>query len=168
MRNSNTKAMALSGVLAGLAVVIMCLGGFIPVATYVCPVLCCILCCVVYLLCGKKMAWVWYVAVSILCLLLGPDKEAAGVYLVLGYYPIIKPIFDKSRCAWLWKALLFQSAVCVLYLGLIYLLGLPELAGEFSEFGLVGLIVMLIMGNVVFFVLDRVLTMVQRKFRIKG
>lgn len=159
--------MALSGVLAALAVVIMCLGGIIPVATYVCPVLCCVLCCIVYLICGKKLAWVWYAAVAVLSLLLGPDKEAAGVYLVLGYYPMVKPILEKSKIAWLWKFLLFQTAVAILYLGLIHLLGVSEVVGKWDVFALVSLIVMLIMGNLVFFLLDRVLGMVQRKFQIK-
>ena len=167
MRNSNAKAMALSGVLAALAVVIMCLGGMIPVATYVCPVLCCVLCCVVFYTCGKKMAWVWYAAVAILSLLLGPDKEAAGVYLVLGYYPMIKQIFEKSKLSWLWKFLLFQAAVAVLYLGLIHLLGIAQVVEEWNTFALASILIMLIMGNVVFFVLDRLLTMVQRKFRGK-
>ena len=167
MRNSNAKAMALSGVLAALAVVIMCLGGMIPVATYVCPVLCCVLCCVVFYTCGKKLAWVWYAAVAILSLLLGPDKEAAGVYLVLGYYPMIKQVFEKSKLSWLWKFLLFQAAVAVLYLGLIHLLGIEQVAEEWNAFALVSILIMLIMGNVVFFVLDRLLTLVQRKFRGK-
>lgn len=167
MRNSNAKAMALSGVLAALAVVIMCLGGMIPVATYVCPVLCCVLCCVVFYTCGKKMAWVWYAAVAILSLLLGPDKEAAGVYLVLGYYPMIKQVFEKSKLSWLWKFLLFQAAVAILYLGLIHLLGIEQVVEEWNVFALASILIMLIMGNVVFFVLDRLLTMVQRKFRGK-
>ena len=167
MRNSNAKAMALSGVLAALAVVIMCLGGIIPVATYVCPVLCCVLCCVVFYTCGKKMAWVWYAAVAILSLLLGPDKEAAGVYLVLGYYPMIKQVFEKSKLSGLWKFLLFQAAVAVLYLGLIHLLGIEQVVDEWNVFALASILIMLIMGNVVFFVLDRLLTMVQRKFRGK-
>lgn len=164
MRNSNAKAMALSGVLAALAIVIMCLGGLIPVATYVCPVLCCVLCCVVFHTCGKKLAWVWYAAVSILSLLLGPDKEAAGVYLVLGYYPMLKPILERTRLSWLWKFLLFQAAIAVLYLGLIHVLGIEQVVGKWDVFALVSVIVMLLMGNVVFFFLDRVLTMVQRKF----
>ena len=62
----------------------------------------------------------------------------------------------------------FQIVIFAFYLGLIYLLGLSELAGEFDEFGAIGLIVMLIMGNLVFFLLDRVLNTVQKKFRLKG
>lgn len=168
MGNSGAKTMALSGVLAALAVVVMCLGGLIPVATYVCPVLCCVLCCVVFFTCGRKLAWVWYAAVSILSLLLGPDKEAAGVYLVLGYYPMLKPILERSRLSWLWKFLLFQGAIAALYMGLIHLLGIEQVVGKWDVFALLSVIVMLIMGNVVFFFLDRVLTMVERKFRRKG
>ena len=45
MANKRTPAtvMALGGILAALAVVIMSLGGMIPVATYVVPVLCMLL-----------------------------------------------------------------------------------------------------------------------------
>jgi len=159
--------MAFSGVTAALAIVIMCMGGLIPVATYVCPMLCCVLCSVVFYSCGRKIAWVWYAAVSILSMLLGPDKEAAGVYLVLGYYPMLKPILEKSRLSWLWKFLLFQTAIAVMYLGLVHLLGIEAVVGKWDVFALVSVILMLLMGNLVFFLLDRVLGMVQRKFHRK-
>ena len=35
--------MALGGVMASLALVVMCLGGMIPLATYVCPMFCAVL-----------------------------------------------------------------------------------------------------------------------------
>lgn len=159
--------MAFSGVTAALAIVIMCMGGLIPVATYVCPMLCCVLCSVVFYSCGRKIAWVWYAAVSILSMLLGPDKEAAGVYLVLGYYPMLKPILEESRLSWLWKFLLFQAAVAIMYLGLVHLLGIEAAIGKWDVFALVSVILMLLMGNLVFFLLDRVLGMVQRKFHRK-
>ena len=75
--------------MAALAVVIMCMGGIIPMATYVCPMLCSLLLAVVLRLTGRRIAWAWYAAVSLLSLLLGPDKEAAAVFVFLGYYPII-------------------------------------------------------------------------------
>ena len=59
MRNNEAKSIALGGVLAALAVVIMCMGGLIPVATYVCPTLCMIALCFVVQLCGKRIAWAW-------------------------------------------------------------------------------------------------------------
>ena len=86
MQNNHTKAVALGGVLAAVAVVIMSLGGMIPIATYVCPMLCAITQFVVIRFCGKRIAWIWFCVVSVLSLLLGPDKEAVMVFLAVGYY----------------------------------------------------------------------------------
>ena len=167
MKQSNTKVIALGGLLAAVAVVIMCLGGMIPLSTYVCPMLCSIVQFIVLQFCGRRIAWVWYVLVSILCLLMGPDKEAACVFLLLGYYPIVKPSIDKSRLRLLWKLLLFNGAIAVLYVGLIHLLGLSEVLSEAEELGKWGLAIMLLLGNVTFFLLDRLLNMIALRFRRK-
>ena len=53
-RKSPASVMALGGVLAAVAVVIMSLGGLIPVATYVSPMLCAILLQMVLLFCGVR------------------------------------------------------------------------------------------------------------------
>lgn len=163
MRNANTKAIALGGILAALALVILCMGGLIPFSTYVCPMLCIIAQYIVLQSCGKRMAWAWYAAVALLGLLLGPDKEAAAVFVLLGYYPIIKPKLEKSRLRVLWKLLLFNGAVTLLYTVLIHLLGLSEVMAETQELGIIGLVIMLVLGNLVFFLLDRLLTMLQKK-----
>ena len=161
MRNS-AKQMALGGVMAALAVVIMCMGGLIPVATYVCPMLCALLLQVVLKLCGGRVAWAWYGAVSILSLLMGPDKEAAAVFLFLGYYPIVKPKLDRMKGKWLWKGLLFNSSVLVMYWALIHLFGMAQVAAEFQEMGTVLMVLTLVLGNVTFFLLDQILS---RNFR---
>lgn len=156
-------AMALGGVLAALAVTVMSLGGLIPVATYVCPMLCAVLLQVVLLSCGARIAWAWYGAVAILSVLLSPDKEAAAVFVFLGYYPIVKPWLDARKGKWLWKGLLFNGAVLVMYALLIRLFGMEELAAEWQELGAVMLAVMLLLGNLTFFLLDRLLGMKFRK-----
>ena len=89
----------MGGVFAALAVVIMNLGGLIPMATYVCPTLCMVILSFVHMACGRRIAWSWYAAVSILSLLMSPDKEAAAVFAFLGYYPILKPVFDRKHVA---------------------------------------------------------------------
>lgn len=149
--------MALGGVLAAMAVVIMALGTLIPVATYVCPMLCVLLLQVVYLCCGRRVGWAWYAAVAILSGLLAPDKEAAAIFLTLGYYPLLKPWLDRRRLKWLWKGLLFNSAILATYLGLMFLLGMEDLAAEFHEMGMVLSGLLLLMGNLVFFLMDRLL-----------
>lgn len=152
-------AVALGGVLAALAVVVMTLGGMIPVATYVIPVLCAILLNVILHTCGKRIAWAWYGAVAILGILLGPDKEAAAVFVVIGYYPILKPLIDRMRAKWFVKGLFFNVAILAMYQVLIRLLGLDALSSEFDGIGTIGLVLMLLMGNFIFFMLDKLLGM---------
>lgn len=163
MPSKQVKAIALSGMLAAVAVVIMCLGGFIPIATYACPMLCTMTQLLVLQLCGKRIGWTWFVAVSILCLLLGPDKEAVLVFLAIGYYPLLKGIFEKLKLCLLWKLLYFNCSIVIAYSVMIYLLGMQEIAEENTEFGVIGLVTILIMGNVTFFLQDKLLTTIVRK-----
>lgn len=144
--------------MAALAVVIMCMGGIIPMATYVCPMLCSLLLAVVLRLTGRRIAWAWYAAVSLLSLLLGPDKEAAAVFVFLGYYPIIKPWLDRRKVPILWKLAVFNLSIGLLYTLLLYLFRLEQVVRDFSEFGMVMTLVVLLLGNVTLFMLDVVLS----------
>lgn len=159
MANKRTPAqdMALGGIFAALAVVIMCMGGLIPVATYVLPMLCMVLLMEVMHRCGKRVAWAWYGAVAILSLLMGTDKEAAAVFAFIGYYPIIKGKMDTLPLKWLWKLIYFNVVILVMYWILLRIFGMAELVEEFTEAGTVMTIVMLAMGNVTFFLLDLLL-----------
>lgn len=154
MKRNSAKYVALGGVMAALAVVIMCLGGLIPLATFVCPMLCCLMVKLVLTLCGQRIAWAWYGAVAILCALLGPDKEAAAVFVFLGYYPIVKPKMDKLPLKWLWKVLYFNIVTLAMYAMLVYVLGMAELAAEYREMGVILTVVTLLLGNLVFVLLD--------------
>ena len=113
--------------------------------------------CVVLRMCGKRLTWAWFGAVAILGLLVGPDKESAMLFLLLGYYPIVKPSLDRLPLSWLWKLLLFQCVVAIAYLILIYLLGMKQLVREYTELGLWFFMAMLIIGNVTFLLLDKAL-----------
>lgn len=156
---SNAYPIALGGMLAAAAVVLMSIGTIIPVATYAAPVLCMVLGQTVLKVCGRRIAWAWYAAVAILSLLLAPDKEAAAVYLSLGYYPVVKPRLDKTRAKWLWKALLFNGSILVLYWMLLKVIGMEQLLSDFEGVGFAMYAVLLILGNVTFFMLDRLLGM---------
>lgn len=163
MRHNSAKNMALGGMMAALALVVMCLGGMIPLATYVCPMFCAVLLMVVLKLAGSRVAWAWYGAVSILSLLLGPDKEAAAVFVFLGYYPILKPWLDRRKLAILWKLVLFNAAIFAMYSLLIYVFGLADLASEFKELGMILTIVTLVLGNITLFMLDILLTLLEKR-----
>ena len=160
-----SKKMALGGIFAALALVIMSMGGLIPVATFACPMFCMMLLHVVNQFCGSRTGWAWYGAVALLSVLLGPDKEAAAVFVFLGYYPILRPALEKLRLKWLWKGLLFNAAILAMYWLLIHLLGMAYIAREYAEMGRVLTAVMLILGNVTFFLLDKLLDKMIRKMQ---
>ncbi len=164
MEKRPAKHMALGGILSALAVVIMCVGGIIPLSTFVCPLLAMLAGYAVFRVCGSKTAWCWYAVTTMLSLLLGPDKEAASVFLFLGYYPFLKPIFERYKLSWVLKLLLFNCAIGVMYFLLLQLFGMAELAAEFEELGLWGGVIMAVLGNVTFILLDLLLTKLTRKF----
>ena len=160
-----TRQIALGGVTAALALVIMCLGGLVPLATYILPMLLCILLQLLRPRLGTKGAWVWYSAVSLLSVLLAPDKEAAAVWVFLGYYPIIKPCLDGKKFGIVLKLLIFNTSTLTMYALLIHLFGMAEVAGEFAELGLLLGLFTLALGNLCFFLLDIVLTRFSRKIK---
>lgn len=162
----HTFSVALGGISAALAVVIMSLGGMIPFSTFICPMLSILILSFVLRKTGNRIALAWYGAVSILSLLLSPDKEAASMFLFLGYYPILKPIMEKTRIRWLLKAILFNTAILLMYYVLIHIVGLEQVVQEQEEMGVVMTIATLLLGNITFFLLDRLLDKLHRKWKI--
>lgn len=158
MKKTPASQIAFGGMMAALALVIMNMVGLIPIATYVCPSLCMVLLSVVLKLCGKRIGWAWYGAVAILSVLMAPDKEAAMIFAVIGYYPIIKPAFERTKMPNTCKYLYFNVVILLVYWLMINLMGLTEIAKEFAEMGLLFTIVTLLMGNMVFQLLDKILT----------
>ena len=154
---SKAYPIALGGMLAAGAVVLMGIGTILPVATYAAPMLCMMVEQMVLKICGSRIAWAWYGAVSVLSLLLAPDKEAAAVFLVLGYYPIVKPKLDRGKGRWLWKAILFNGSILLLYWILLKVIGMEQLLSDFAGMGFAMYALLLILGNVTFFFLDRLL-----------
>ena len=163
MRQNNARKIALGGMLAAVAVVIMCLGGLIPIATYVCPMLCCLTAFLVLGFCGKRIAWAWYIAVAILSLLMSPDKEATVIFLFLGYYPLIKLTVERWKLSVTVKFLFFNASILAAYWVLIRLLGLDLIAQENAQLGVWGIALLLVLGNVTFFLLDRLLSNMARR-----
>jgi len=153
-----TKQIALGGMLGAVAMTILFLGGLIPVSTYVCPVLCMIVLQMVLDFCGKRLAWAWYIMISFLAMLLGPDKEAAALLLLLGYYPIIKPKMENFPTPAVFKLVFFNAAIVLMYTVVVALLGLEAIVIENSLIGYGGLILMLLLGNLTFWLLDKILT----------
>ena len=160
MKTTPAAKVAFGGVMAALALVIMNLVSMIPIATFVCPTLCMIVLQIVLKLCGSRIGWAWYGAVAILSVLLAPDKEAAAIFVFVGYYPILKPKMDQLKVDRLFKFLYFNSVILLMYWLLINLFGMAQIAKEYLEMGLAVTVITLVMGNMIFFMLDRILSRV--------
>ena len=155
-----SRQMALGGMMTAVAVVIMNLGSVIPVNTYVCPVLCILLGRVVLERCGRKLAWCHYLAVTVLSLLLAPDREAALVYAFLGYYPLIRTWFGRlGVLAMPAKLAFFTGMGAASYWVLLSVMG----AGEAMEEGWVMTAVTVILWDGLFLLVDRLLGQPMRK-----
>jgi len=148
------RQMALGGMLAAVAVVIMCLGSLIPVNTYICPVLCILVNRTVLDRCGKRLGWCYYLAVAILSLLLAPDREAALVYAFLGYYPMLRPWFQKlGPLKQMAKLVFFTLAGAASYGVLLFVMGAQAAMTE----GWLLTLVTVLLWDVLFLLVDRLL-----------
>ena len=91
------------------------------------------------------------------------DKEAAVTFAFLGYYPMIKFWFDRYKLGWVGKLAYFNFSIVVMYLLLLQLFGMADLAEEYAELGRLGIWFMLVLGNVTFYLLDIVLTRLSKR-----
>ena len=160
MRKSIAHYVALGGVLAAVAMVIMCFVGLIPVATFISPMICIMICAIVYRNCGNRIAWAWYGAVSLMSIFFAPDKESALIFLFLGFYPILKTKFDvgKKMISFLLKISYFNCVIVLIYLLLLRIMGLSELLSEYQKAGFIMGTASVFLGNIAFFMLDFVLS----------
>lgn len=159
MRHESWR-MAFGGMMCAVAVVIMSLGSLIPVNTYVCPVLCILLTRPVLERCGSRIGWTYYMATALLSLLLAPDREAALVYLFLGYYPMIRSRFEKLRPLWLRngiKLVFFTASGAAVYGLLMAVMGVEAVLGEYAGPGAWLLIATVILWDVMLLLVDRLL-----------
>ena len=168
-----SRKMALTGMLCALAVVIMMLGGFIPLATFCCPALAGLMLIPVFVECGEKTAWAAWAAVAMLGLMLCPDKEAALLFVFIGYYPILRWRLEQIRRApvrLLAKLGVFNLAVVAMYALCIFVFRLEQVLSDYREMGLMLTAACLLIGNVTLLLYDRLLGVLTRLYveRLRG
>lgn len=161
----------MSGVLCGLAVVLMLSGSIIPFATFCAPALSGLLMIPIAMECGMRFGWISYLAVSILSILLVPDKEMAAIFLfILGYYPMLKAYLHRIKSKILRilaKAAVFNGAILAMYSILLFVFPVQALVQEFSSTAKPMLVALLLMGNLCFWIYDAALVNIVRVYTIK-
>ena len=163
-RNSakeNSTRVAFCGVLIALSLVIMLLGGFIPIATYCTPLIVMLLLLPIHREFGAKWALLSYVATALLSLMLCADKEAAFLYLFIGYYPILKPKLEKMPSKVLRilaKLLFFAVTVGAMYALLCFVFRLDQVLSSFEDEGTAFIVIFFAVELLCLMLFDFVLT----------
>ena len=159
--NASSRKIAVSGMMVALGAAVMLLGGVIPVATFCCPALAGLMLIPLVFDCGRRYAWGGWAAISLLGLMLCPDKEAALLFVFLGYYPVLKWDIDgKLRKKWprrLAKLLLWNVAIAAMYALIFFVLRLDQIMADYQDATLIMTALMLLLGNLTLAVYDVVL-----------
>lgn len=166
MRDRTAGPVALSGVLAALMVVVLFLGSLIPSASIACPAIAGALAIPVVWELGTKKGLLLYLAVSILAFILAPNREAALFYvLFMGWYPVLRPLFQhlqKVRVPA--KLLCYNAALIAESLLAIYVFALPDVVQEAAAQTPFLLAAYFLLANVCFFLYDRLLAVLTEQY----
>lgn len=164
--------LAYCGMASALCIAVMLLGTALPILLFIAPAVAGFLIATVREECGSRMALTAYAAVSLLSLLLVPDREVALAFAaLLGYYPLVKPRLDRIRPAivqLLAKLCLCNLAVLAIYgLLLALLTGAPPMEqGTLAAAEAALAVTTLVLGNVAFVLYDKALLNLLRIYRL--
>lgn len=117
---SITKKIAVCGILAALAIIMLYLGG-LSVLDLTVVLICSFITMLVMVETGEKFTWIYFTVTSVLSLILLPSKLYAIEYILFGaLYPILKMHFEKLRAlfAWILKiSVMDMMLLCCVVLG---------------------------------------------------
>lgn len=162
---------ALSGILCAACIIMIFLVGVFPALLYVFPMICGLIMYIIYYECGTKIAIAAFASVSLLSLLISPDKESVVLFIsFFGYYPILKVYIDLlpgKIAKYAIKLAIFNVSIVVSYWLLMKVFGLVDITdfvGEGSHafiWGFLGI------ANFVFILYDVALLRVAALYRKK-
>ena len=124
-----TRYTTVSGMVSALSVVIMLLTNVMPSMMYVIPIVTGGIVFAVNEIIGKKWALGVFFVTSFISFILLTDKETALNYtLFFGYYPLLKPVFEKlpKALSWVVKLVSFNIAIVIIGLIVTFIFKLPH------------------------------------------
>ena len=153
-----TYRTALGGILSALALSFLFMGSVLPFAEIAGPALASV--CV--LLTGTefsvKAAFAVYSAVSVLGLIIVPDKESVLLFIFfLGWFPIFKMLIDgklRPVPVLLIKLAVFNASVLLMYWLILKVFVMDQVAAEFSGYSPFMYAAVIILSNITVIILD--------------
>lgn len=153
-----TRYTTISGMVSALSVVIMLLTNIMPSMMYVIPIITGAVVFAVNEIIGKKWALGVFFVTSFISFILLTDKEAALNYtLFFGYYPLLKPLYEKlpKVLSWGVKVLTFNVALTAIGLIVTFIFKLPFLDEDMGKFTIP---IFAVLFNIVFIMYDIMFT----------
>ncbi len=134
MKKDASRQLATGAVVSALAVVLLYISCLLPTLQLTVVAVAGILSAAVLIECGAGRAALVWGAVSLLSLLLLPDKSSAVFYLLFfGHYPIVKYELERiEKPALCWAAKLAVGNVCILLTLWLVSLFFPEWEFEYA------------------------------------
>ena len=161
---------ALCGLLAAVSVVLLMMGSLIPAALYACPILAAAALLPLREEFGRGAALTTYAAVSLLAVLLVPDKELALLYLFFAWYVPLQPLLDTIRPRLLRiavKLALANTAMLTLYSLLAFVFQMQSVLEELEGLNTFWLVILLLSANCLFVLTDILLHRLTRKWNVQ-
>lgn len=160
-RNSTQQTsgrVALGGIISALCLTLMFLCGVFPALYIAAPMCAGMLMIILAEEVSSGWAWLTYLSVSLLALVVTFDKEAALMFILFfGYYPILRPKLEHIPLKLLRlvvKLAIYESFLCADYFLTVYVLGVPT----FDDEGKIGLAVLAGFATLVFLMYDALLS----------
>lgn len=151
---------AFGGIIAALSLSLMFLISIIPMFTYVVPAAASMLLIPIIIEIDKKWALGIYFSVSLLGLIVVPNKEVAVIYAAFfGYYPVLKSVLEsqmKIIPEWIFKILTFNASVLLSYYLMLKFMGIT--IDELERFGWFAIPLLLVLGTIAFVLYDYAMT----------
>lgn len=155
-----SQKIALCGVMSALGAAVMLMGGVIPLATFCCPMFATLALIPVLVEVDRRHALGCYAAISALSLVLCTDKEAALLFALLGYYPVLKLRLDRIKNKWTRiaaKLSVFDFAAGVMIVLMAFVLNMHAAVTEYAEMAGVVLAAFIVLANFTMLLYDRML-----------
>lgn len=169
-KSRKSFSLAVSGVFTAFSIVFMLIANVIPTLSMVAPSFASLFVFVVLAECGTTIAVMLYIAISLLGMILVPDKTIVLWFILLfGHYPLLKVKIEQCKSklwAYVIKFLLLNSLLAVT-IALFHLV-FPVASGseELETLGIWMLLIYIVLGQVAFFFYDRLLTNLLKAYPI--
>lgn len=149
---------ALGGIVSALCLLCMFLAGIMPVFYLILPMVAGVLLMIIAEEVSLGWAWLTYIAVDILSMLITADKESALVFVMLfGHYPMVRMYLEKIKfrgLKYLLKGLIFNFCAISFFLVTVFIFGMDQMLTDMNDLGKFGGLILLGMVNIVYVLYD--------------